>query len=136
MIKKPAFYQIDQWNMLSLLEPFQKVDVYRNLTSGLWSVRQNGIVILHAECIAIYNPEFIVSQKGRAKVIRKQKKYVHAYVRGFPTFLSGKRTRPVNPTVLTYNPYIHESFVDEQGNPVYNAGMCVLRPDHKVEVVR
>jgi len=61
--------------------------VYRNLHKNCWSVKalsgpNRGRTVLHASFVAVEGADFYVSQKGRERVLREQKKNVHAGVFG------------------------------------------------------
>lgn len=56
--------------------------VYWNLHKRVFSIRVNGRVIAHARRVLIQNPEFTVSEKGRARVLASGRKNVHAGVVG------------------------------------------------------
>lgn len=57
-----------------------KYYIYKNLTKGCWSVRFRGKVIEHCDNILAEGVEFRVNEKGRDRVRREGKKYVHAYI--------------------------------------------------------
>ena len=61
-----------------------KVEVYRNLHKNCWSVRdcKTKKVIKHVQSAYIKNAELVVQPAGRSKVLREQRKNVHAFVRG------------------------------------------------------
>jgi len=85
-----------------------RVEVYRNLHKACWSVRdvKTGLVIDHVDSIHIQNATLVVQPAGRKKVLKEQKKNVHAFIRGTisdaPIILAEK---------ITYNPYKYDSFV-------------------------
>lgn len=93
------------------------VQVYRNLHTGLMSVRSKATrrVVAHAEKVYLTDVDFKVSQTGKARVQRERRKNVHAYVEG--TWLGAEnivwKSTPVdlpNERVFTctpvnYNPY-------------------------------
>lgn len=61
--------------------------VYRNLNDACWSVRAvdgryAGLVVAHADSLALYDAEFRVSQRGRYRVLATRRKNVHAGVVG------------------------------------------------------
>ena len=115
-----------------------KVDVYRNLHNGLYSIKARsgnfkGLVVAHARQVWLDDVEFVVSQAGRARVLHERKKYVHAFVRGtLSSFKGFDRIPPeefrgigcfpqMEPFAVemmteghdfTYNPYRYSSFVD------------------------
>jgi hypothetical protein len=88
----------------------QEVIVYRNLNKNCWSVKSasgpsKGRVIAWVDNIALERCTFVVSAGGRARVLREQRKNVHAGVRG--TVVSGiARTNDR----LSYNPYLSGTF--------------------------
>ena len=62
-----------------------KVKVYYNLHKKCYSIvsleKENyGRVIKHENYVPLTNAQFKVSEKGRQRVLREQKKNVHAYV--------------------------------------------------------
>src|SRR5690606_3428869 len=65
------------------IDTSKQVLIYKNLHNGLFSVKQNGLVVAHVESIVLKNGFFDVNQAGRNRVIREKKKNVHAYVKGF-----------------------------------------------------
>lgn len=102
-----------------------KVFVYYNLTRKCWSVKSlegktKGKVILHAEKIFLKKCEFKVSQKGRERVIRENKKYVHAGVVGYMVNKSSLIKN--NEKLATYNPKKYNTFVNTSNlAPIYYA---------------
>ena len=99
----------------------EDVFIYRNLTKKCWSVksRLTGRVIRHAAIVFIENGEFHVSQKGRERVVREKKKYVHAGVRG--KISDNAPTALDNWTRVRYNPYNNTTFVTDEGTPINHA---------------
>lgn len=96
-----------------------RVEVYRNLHTGLMSVREaHGRVLTHEHVVFIRSPRFVVQPAGREKVLREQRKNVHAFVRGellgfqqgslsgFDLYTDWNRA--------TYNPYKYRTFVDKE----------------------
>lgn len=104
----------------------QKVEVYKNLHNGLFSVRQNGLVVAHVETIALSHPRIKVNEKGRQKVIRDKAKNVHAFITGFPNSVNKGFTID-DKHAITYNPYKYKTFV-------YKDGLHDVRPtnDNKI----
>ena len=102
-----------------------RVEVYFNLHKHLFSVRsaRSGRVILHTDKVHIDNPEFVVRQGGRQRVLEERKKNVHAFVRGNITHFSDYMCVEQDdgtveyvkkcPTLdnVMYNPYKYDSFV-------------------------
>ena len=88
-----------------------KVKVYFNLHKKMFSVvalegDSRGRVIAHETEVKLTNATFKVSEAGRQRVIREQRKNVHAYVVGTLTDTVKNCDQAV-----TYNPYKYSSFV-------------------------
>lgn len=109
-----------------------KIHCYRNLHRREYSIQgSDRRVIDHAPVVALTDAVFTVRPAGREKVRRTGTKNVHAFV-------SGSRVDVV-PIVdetwarITYNPYIHASFVMQSPSlgaiPVWGASRVVLTPD-------
>ena len=112
-----------------------KVKVYYNLHKNCYSIvsleKENyGKVIKHSNCVPLFDAQFKVSEKGRQRVLREQKKNVHAYVVG--TWVSEFVPRlPIK--LATYNPYKYSSFVDAHSNkPLAKAKQVLLSKRHFV----
>ncbi len=86
----------------------KKVQVYRNLNNGSLSIKQNGLVVGHADIIALSEVKFIVNQKGRERVLREGRKNVHAFVEGY--FVPSSIDIQMEDSVC-YNPYNMDSFI-------------------------
>ena len=108
-----------------------RVEVYFNLHKRVFSVRscKTGRVVHHTKNVHIRDPQFVVREGGRQRVLRERKKNVHAFVRGYAVFLDDCPTllntyEKLFPMVDTvgYNPYKYDSFVKLQDEtPVYVA---------------
>ena len=88
-----------------------RVEVYRNLHKGCFSVRalngeDKGRVIDHVQSIMLKDATFVVQPAGRDRVLREQRKNVHAFVRGTITDQPIKHGLPVR-----YDPYLNDAFV-------------------------
>ena len=98
--------------MSKIVDMKRKVDVYRNLNSDCWSVRQGARVVCHTDYITLKDCEFVVQPAGRRRVLIEQKKNVHAFVRGY---LCSPRESDYTPAFswdyVKYNPYKSDSFV-------------------------
>lgn len=82
----------------------KRVYAYRNLHNGLFSLWHKGKVIAHVPEVHLDDAKFVVREAGRKKVLREQKKNVHAFVVG--TVNHG--AKPASDAVpVTYNPYMH-----------------------------
>ena len=96
------------------------VDIYWNLHKKCFSVKSRargsyGRVIAHAQNIGLTAVTLIVSDKGRQRVLREQRKNVHAYLRGVWTATPSTGTVPV-----AYNPYAHTTFMSAD-QPIHQA---------------
>ena len=99
------------------------VDIYWNLHKKCFSVKSRardsyGRVIAHAQNIGLTAVTLIVSDKGRQRVLREQRKNVHAYLRGTRT-----ATPPAGTAPVAYNPYTHTTF------------MCADQPIHQAKTL-
>lgn len=101
---------------LTATHPGLRVQVYRNLHNGLWSVvalegPAKGRVIAHKSDFIIEECSYSVQPAGNAKVRRTGRKNVHAFIRGrVPSEMMVMHER--NQRRVTYNPYRHRGFVD------------------------
>lgn len=111
-----------------------KVRVYYNLHRKLWSVVDvaTGRVALHAEKVQVRGARFVVRPAGREKVRQTQKKNVHAFVVGELCPVDGQLD-PSRTKRVTYDPYLHDTFVEYYSHrPIHRAdavlleGRCVL----------
>lgn len=120
--------------MCEYIDPNKKVEVYKNLHTGLWSIRQEGIVRCHTKMATLRDAEFIVGPKGRQRVLREKRKNVHAFVRGFlvspkvfSTFRGWMRVR--------YNPYVSDVFFLENKDAVERACAVDMMANEENEVL-
>jgi hypothetical protein len=82
------------------------------------------------------NPQFIVSQAGRQRVLAEKRKNVHAFVRGFVEFSLAKVLGEHNLTNcldelgwkrVKYNPYKFSSFVlADSEQPISSAASAII----------
>lgn len=105
------------------------VDVYRNLRTGTWSVRERGLVVSHPLRIVLEDVKFVVSPAGRQRVLQERRKNVHAFVRGAPR----ADEPPGEWRMAYYNPYEVSTFVDlESRAPLDQAHVALLDSDMRV----
>lgn len=95
------------------------VDCYRNLNKpSYFSCRQRagglkGKVSGYANILVIENPEFVVSEVSRQRILRERSKNVHAFVRGkFYSAYEGVlcESLPSDFVEVSYSPYVSGSF--------------------------
>ena len=116
-----------------------RVEVYWNLHKLCWSVRalegpNKGRVIKHTQALGLRDCRFAVQPAGRERVLREQRKNVHAFVRGF----MDTRTSlpPFDESVcVTYNPYKYDTFMHylpeqtpREVHPLSEARLVALNP--------
>jgi hypothetical protein len=91
----------------------QKVFVYFNLHKKCFSVKdvKTGLVVAHTDRIDLYDCNFKVSEAGRQRVLREQKKNVHAGVVGH--YFEEPIQSKLSFKEATYNPYKYDSFVNK-----------------------
>ena len=116
-----------------------KIEVYRNLHKNCFSVRHKGKVVgyLHdSEQLALTNVKFVVQPAGRAKVLRENKKNVHAFVRGDYVGYENNLTnnlyfgefKDLDFYAVSYNPYKSDKFVvKETGEPIESNSEALIR---------
>ena len=114
------------------------VFVYKNLHKDCWSVRQNGLVKLHAKNLAMHSCTFKVSQAGRKRVLKEKRKNVHAGVHGYLENWQMGSWIDSHPTArpVTYNPYKHTNFVDTDTQQMVDYAIAVrLEPKQVLAVL-
>lgn len=89
-----------------------KVYVYKNIRRKDWSVKalegpDKGRVIGHEVVVALRDVEFRVGEAGRRRVLREQRKNVHA---GAVGQLVNAQTQAIPGEIVSYNPYRGASF--------------------------
>jgi hypothetical protein len=137
--------------------------IYYNLSRAVWSIKamegeHKGRVIGYADSVLLRNAHTVVSEAGRQRVLREQRKNVHAYIDGQLHEVSGYQERLITPqfgkgypddmprferlmshlTFLYYNPYRVSHFMwslDGGSTEGQNLPLVYLRPDRKVESV-
>lgn len=112
------------------LDPSRPVFAYRNLHRESWSLRQRGLVVGHADEVALGLVSFRINEKGRQRAIREKRKNVHAGAVGFVIDRELKATER-----LSYSPYQGPFFVSTvTGLPVEGALGVRLAADGKAYV--
>jgi len=110
-----------------------KVFVYRNLNKKCISIKflegeHKGKVVFHASSVKLKNVIYKCNEKGRERVLATKQKNVHAgligelvgieileirYKSNYPKNFNSKKS---NYSIVTYNPYKHNSFVYKENN--------------------
>jgi hypothetical protein len=117
------------------LKAGQQVMVYFNLHTHLFSVKdmKTGKVVAHGNNIILEDVSYKVSEAGRQRVLREQKKNVHAYVVG--KFVGTAESMAVPMRQAYYNPYTVETFIDkESGRELRESQMAYLK-DKQVQYI-
>ena len=104
------------------------VKVYRNLNrkGKVYSIQQDGLVVAYGNNFGLISPKFKVSEAGRQRVLKEQRKNVHAYMIGLMFAASGDRRGMRR---IMYNPYKWDSFIDEHGDKVFTANAVVIKEE-------
>lgn len=104
-----------------------KVRIYYNLHRKLWSVVDvaTGRVTAHAERVQVRDAKFVVRPAGRQKVRDTGRKNVHAFVVG--ELVDDHKFDLLEIERVTYNPYLHDTFVEYYSHRrVYRADAVLL----------
>lgn len=116
------------------LKEGDKVFVYFHLRKKLFSIRsqKTRLVVAHLTDVNLVNAEFIVSQKGRERVLKEKVKNVHAGVVGIYTEIN----EALNTEKATYNPYKYDSFVNvKNGEKVLKADFVNLNVNNQIPTI-
>lgn len=114
------------------------VFIHRNLNKPpYWSIKRGksgGNVIGYDKTIKLKDVEFKVQKGGQSRVRKEKRKNVHAGVVG-KIIDSGKNYNTKGWTLVTYNPYVNNTFVEyETGKPIHNAKEAILKNTKEVWV--
>jgi hypothetical protein len=114
----------------------QKVFVYYNLRSHVWSVKaltgpNKGLVIAHAEYVTLKDAVPRVSEAGRQRVLKEKQKNVHAGIVG--------QWVPYEPPAshslaISYNPYKGPTFEFRSNGDTYSGSQWVFMSGRNVTV--
>lgn len=89
----------------------KQVKIYKNLHNGLFSVMQDNLVVAHIECFEMLSVVFKVNESGRQRILKEQKKNVHAFIIGILSSVNNHKAKHQNDCGITYNPYKYDCFV-------------------------
>jgi hypothetical protein len=97
----------------------ERVFVYRNLHKKCFSVKslKTGRVLFHTDSIMLSQVTFRVGKAGRERVLREQRKCVHAGVVG----IISDACLILPCLSVRYNPYKYSSFVRNDESPIHQA---------------
>lgn len=118
---------ITQWeDAMYDFDPEAVCEVYRNTNRKgvVYTIRQNGYVVAHADEVCLTNAEFHVSEAGRKRVKKTGTKNVHAWIRGDICLQKGEAG---NWFGITYNPHKNKEFIRlDTGKPIKKATFVTL----------
>lgn len=112
-------------DQIALIDPNKPVRCYRNLHTGLWSVKQDRVAF-HTNQIFLKDVEFLVNEKHRQRVILEKRKNVHAFVKGYickPSDWSNQTF--YREARIYYNPYQTSHFMCGEV-PIHRSVQCCL----------
>lgn len=91
----------------------KEVLVYKNLHNGMYSIKQSGLVVAHAERLCLVDVKFVVNRSGRDRVLKEKKKNVHAFIKGrvSGSCMGTTAIRNDLPMEVTYDPYKYNRFM-------------------------
>lgn len=115
-----------------MIDPNKPVRVFRNWKHGCYSIMQDGAIRASAKQVRLADVEFRVRESGRQRMLRRQRRNVHAFAEGrLVDHAHPEDARDLDALVgrgLFYDPYRFSSFVDrDSGQPVTFA--CVVHFD-------
>lgn len=115
----------------------QKVKVYYNLHKHTFSIidYKSNLLLAHSDVVKLKDVTFKVSRKGRQRVLKEQRKNVHAYVIGNYLGFNYKIEEEDlhNWNALCYNPYINNFFINKETNqPANNLYDFVICQNKKI----
>jgi hypothetical protein len=89
-----------------------KFQIYFNLRTHVWSIRQRGRVVAHAPYVVAKGCSFHVGESSRLAMVAKGQRSVHAWVtaESVETFDAIPAELPEGVERVTYNPYRCGSF--------------------------
>lgn len=107
---------------MGALTPGQRVRVHFNLTRLDFSVVDpaNGRVLCNVPSVTLADVTFRVQEGMRQRVIRMNRRKVHAY--GVGRFVCAGEQPSTSSVKVTYNPFRAGTFTDLAGIPVHQAG--------------
>ena len=102
------------------------VKVYWNLHRKCFSVQQDGLVKAHLNRVYLHDVQFKVSESGRQRVIKEQRKNVHAFAIGIMDGNVESAIWDKDPVKVSYNPYKYSTFVTENEESINAAPLAKL----------
>ena len=102
--------------------------VHRYLNRAAWTLKPTASgAAAHAQATALTGVTFHVQPGGRARVLARKVRAVHAYAKG----TAAEARDPAGMVEVTYNPYRAPTFTTRDGRPVTAAALVVFHTDGK-----
>lgn len=103
---------------MTVIDPNKPVRVFRNFKHDCYSVLQDGKLKLVAKQVRLVNVEFRIRETGRQRMIRDQRRNVHAFAVGtlvdFAHPSEGRDLDSLSGRSAIYDPHQFNSFVDQE----------------------
>lgn len=101
------------------------MDVYKNLTRGLWSCRVKGRVVGHVPSLVLQDVRFVISLSGVRRIRLRQAREVVAFARGIPA----ESGDPAGALRVRFDPYRSDDFTLPDGAPISAAALVLFASD-------
>lgn len=102
--------------MTANIDPDKPVRVFRNWKLGCYSIMQGGVLKASALQVRLADVEFLVRASGRERMLRLNRRNVHAYAIGrLVDYVRPEETRRLEPLTgrrVAYDPWKAPSFMD------------------------
>ncbi len=114
-----------------MIDRTRPVRVFKNWHRGCYSIMQDGVVRASAREVSLHSVEFLVRASGRARMLKLNRRNVHAYAVGLlEDFVHPDQATSLpalTGRVAFYDPYRFDAFVDRETlQPVYAAERALL----------
>lgn len=102
-------------------------EIYRNLLRHCVSVRDNGRVTGRYASVSMRDVTFTVRPAGVRRIRERHQREVIAWARGEITETSDTAIAiPAGARPVHFNPFVHDTFVLDDGTPVHGADVLVM----------
>lgn len=119
-----------------MIDYTRPVRVFKNPRRGCYSIMQNGRIMASAKQIRLRDAEFTVRESGRQRMLRENRRNVHAWVVGeLVDFLhpeAADSLEQLSGRNATYNPHRYASFVDRETETPLSRADLVQFDEHGV----
>ena len=114
-----------------MIDYSKSVRVFKNLKHGCYSIMQGGKLKASARQVRLADVEFRVRESGRQRMVREQRRNVHAFAVGrLLEYIHPSDARSMEQfegRAVYYNPYRFTSFVDRETEaPIASAELVQL----------